>query len=139
MDLTSWLLAVVLTIFGCTAISSRRVSHRNEAIVERFGRYHRKLMPGLNFGIIPFIDEVVREAETREQLREIEVKDAITSDGIFLKIDVLFFWRSIDLYSAFYEIDNVQDAIEKLIIVMLRSSLSEMPLQKVYSQSLHPF
>lgn len=133
MNTLIWVFAVVLTVVGATVGSVKRVNQGNEALVERLGRYHRKLSPGLNFGIIPIIDEVVAEATTREQTLDIEPSDVITNDSVTLTIDAVIFWRIIDLYSAFYEIDNVRDALKNLVVTTLRSKIGEMDLQRTYS------
>jgi regulator of protease activity HflC (stomatin/prohibitin superfamily) len=133
MNTLVWVFAVVLTVVGATVGSVKRVNQGNEALVERLGRYQRKLTPGLNFGVLPIIDEVVAEATTREQTLDIEPSDVITNDSVTLTIDAVIFWRIIDLYSAFYEIDNVRDALKNLVVTTLRSKIGEMNLQKTYS------
>jgi regulator of protease activity HflC (stomatin/prohibitin superfamily) len=133
MNTLVWVFAVVLTIVGATVGSVKRVDQGNEALVQRLGRYHRKLTPGLNFGVIPIIDEVVIEANTRERTLDIEPSDMITSDSVTVKVDAVIFWRIIDLYSAFYEIDNVSEALKNLVITTLRSEIGEMGLQQTYS------
>ncbi|MEM6424923.1 MAG: SPFH domain-containing protein [Cyanobacteria bacterium P01_D01_bin.128] len=47
-------------IIGYTVGSVRIVKQGNEALVERLGRYQRKLKPGLNF-VVPVLDSVVLE------------------------------------------------------------------------------
>lgn len=133
MNTLVWVFAVVLTVVGATVGSVRRIDQGNEALVQRLGRYHRKLIAGLNFGVLPIIDEVVVEATTREQTLDIEPSDVITNDSVTLTVDAVIFWRIIDLYSAFYEIDNVRDALKNLVVTTLRSKIGEMDLQRTYS------
>ena len=128
-----WVFAVVLTIVGATVGSVKRIDQGNEALVQRLGRYHRKLTPGLNFGVIPVIDEVVVESNTRERTLDIEPSDVITNDSVTVTIDAVIFWRIIDLYSAYYEIDNVSEALKNLVVTTLRSKIGEMDLQRTYS------
>jgi regulator of protease activity HflC (stomatin/prohibitin superfamily) len=128
-----WVFAVVLTVVGATVGSVKRVEQGNEALVQRLGKFHRKLSPGLNFGVIPVIDEVVIEANTRERTLDIEPSDVITKDSVTVTIDAVIFWRIIDLYSAFYEIDNVSIALKNLVITTLRSKIGEMDLQRTYA------
>jgi regulator of protease activity HflC (stomatin/prohibitin superfamily) len=133
MNTLVWVFAVVLTIVGATVGSVKRIDQGNEALVQRLGRYHRKLTAGLNFGVIPVIDEVVIEADTRERTLDIEPNEVITKDSVTVTIDVVIFWRIIDLYSAYYEIDDVSEALKNLVITTLRSKIGEMDLQKTYS------
>lgn len=133
MNTLVWVFAVVLTVVGATVGSVRRVTQGNEALVERLGRYHRKLAPGLNFGVFPIIDEVVVEASTRERTLDIKPSGVITSDSVTLRIDAVIFWRIIDLFSAHYEIENVEEALTNLVTTTLRSKIGEMDLQETYS------
>ncbi len=133
MNTLVWVFAVVLTIVGATVGSVRRIDQGEEALVQRLGRYHRKLTPGLNFGVIPIIDEVVIEANTRERTLDIEPNEVITKDSVTVIIDAVIFWRIIDLYSAYYEIDNVEIALRNLVVTTLRSKIGEMDLQRTYS------
>ncbi|MBW4467071.1 MAG: paraslipin [Pegethrix bostrychoides GSE-TBD4-15B] len=128
-----WVFALVLTAVGATVGSVRRIDQGNEALVQRLGRYHRKLSAGLNFGIFPVIDEVVIEANTRERTLDIEPSEVITRDSVTVKIDAVIFWRIIDLYSAYYEIDDVSEALKNLVITTLRSKIGEMALQDTYA------
>jgi regulator of protease activity HflC (stomatin/prohibitin superfamily) len=128
-----WVFAVVLTIVGATVGSVKRIDQGNEALVQRLGRYHRKLTPGLNFGVIPVIDEVVVESNTRERTLDIDPSDVITNDSVTVTIDAVIFWRIIDLYSAYYEIEDVRDALKNLVVTTLRSKIGEMDLQETYS------
>jgi regulator of protease activity HflC (stomatin/prohibitin superfamily) len=133
MNTLVWVFAVVLTVVGATVGSVKRVSQGNELLVERLGRYHRKLTPGLNFGVWPILDEVVAEATTREQTLDIEPSEVITQDSVTIAVDVVIFWKIIDLYSAFYEIDDVKVALKNLVITTMRSKIGEMKLQETYS------
>lgn len=133
MNTLIWVFAVVLTVVGATVGSVRRVNQGREALVERLGRYHRKLSPGLNFGVLPILDEVVAEANTREQSLEIDPSPMITRDNVSVDVDAVIFWRIIDLYSAYYEIDDVKDALKNLVVTTLRAKIGEMDLQKTNS------
>jgi regulator of protease activity HflC (stomatin/prohibitin superfamily) len=133
MNTLVWVFAVVLTVVGATVGSVRRVTQGNEALVERLGRYHRKLLPGLNFGVIPIIDEVVVASTTRERQLDIAPSSVITNDSVTLSIDAVIFWRIIDLYLAYYEIEDVEEALRNLVVTTLRSKIGEMNLQQTYS------
>ena len=77
-------LAALATVFvGYTVASVTVIRTGNEAIVERMGRYHRKLTPGINF-IVPLLDTIVLKKTTRQQVLDIEFQRAITKDNIDL-------------------------------------------------------
>lgn len=133
MNSLVWVFAFVLIVVGATVGSTKRVTEGNEALVERLGRYHRKLAPGLNFGILPFVDEVVVEASTREQTLDIEPSDAITKDNVTVSIDAVVFWRILELQQLYYGIDDIQEALKNLVITTLRSEIGKMMLQDTYA------
>lgn len=133
MNSLIWAFAVVLTMVGATAGSIRRVSEGNEALVERLGRFHRMLTPGLNFWVLPVVDEVVVEASTREQILDIEPSAVITNDNVTVTVDAVVFWKILDLYRAYYEISDIQEALKNLVVTTLRSKMGQMNLQETYS------
>lgn len=125
-----WLLVIVGVAFF--AISSfKQVTQGNEALVERFGRYHRKLRPGLNFGIFPIIDEIVVQATTRERSLKIEVEQAITKDNFSITLNVVLSWAIIDLYQAYYGVDDVLVALRSLVSTSLRVIAGKLYLDEV--------
>jgi regulator of protease activity HflC (stomatin/prohibitin superfamily) len=128
-----WTFAAILTILGATVGSTKRINEGNEALVERLGRYHRKLKPGLNFGIIPFIDEVVTEGSIKERILDIPPNDATTKDNIRVKVDAVIFWKILELQQAYYEIQDIENAISNLVVTTLRSAIGTMNLQETNS------
>jgi len=133
MNTLIWVFALVLTAVGATVGSVKRINEGEEALVERLGRYHRTLKPGLNFGVLPIVDELVARANTREQTLDIPPTPVITRDSVSLDINAVIFWRIMDLYSAYYEIDDVKVALQNLVVTILRSKIGELDLQKTYS------
>ncbi|MBW4661658.1 MAG: SPFH/Band 7/PHB domain protein [Drouetiella hepatica Uher 2000/2452] len=133
MESLVWGFVFVLTILGGTVGSTRRITEGNEALVERLGRYHRKLTPGLNFGIIPFVDEVVTEASTREQMLDTPASGATTRDNVRVDVDAIVFWRILELQQAYYEIQDIEEALKNLVITTLRAEVGEMDLEDTNS------
>ena len=96
--------------------------------LKRLGRYHRKLGPGLNF-VVPFVDTIVVEETTREQVLDIEPQMAITKDNVSLEADAVIFWRILDLERTFYEIDDIEIALRNLVLTTLRSTIAQLNLE----------
>ena len=120
--------ALAFVIIGYTVGSMKVVNESNEALVERLGRYHRKLGPGLNF-VVPFVDTIVVEETTREQVLDIEPQMAITKDNVSLEADAVIFWRILDLERTFYEIDDIEIALRNLVLTTLRSTIAQLNLE----------
>ena len=92
--------AIVLVLIGYALGSAKLINEGNEALVERLGRYHRKLRPGMNF-IVPLIDSIVMEDTTREQILDIKPQNVITADNVYIEVDGVIFWRINDMERSF--------------------------------------
>ena len=79
------------------------VSERENMIVERLGKYHRTLKPGIYF-LIPFIDFVAYKQEMREQVIDIPSQSVITKDNIQVEIDGLLYIKVMEPKKASYGI-----------------------------------
>jgi regulator of protease activity HflC (stomatin/prohibitin superfamily) len=117
---------------GYIASSVKLINEGNEALVERFGKFHRKLKPGINF-IIPILDAMVVEDTLREQVLDVPKQKAITRDSVSIEIDAIVYWRILDLEKAYYEINNLELAIENLVNTTLRSEVGKMKLEQTFS------
>jgi regulator of protease activity HflC (stomatin/prohibitin superfamily) len=128
----SFLAPVALVIIGYTVGSVKIINEGNVALVERLGQYHRKLEPGLNF-IIPLLDAVVLEETTREKVLSIEPQQAITKDNVSLKADAVIYWQIIELEKVFYSVEDIESAIENLVVTTLRSAIGQLELEQTYA------
>ncbi len=124
--------AFVLLILGSTVGSAKVINQGYEAIVERTGKYKRTLKPGLNF-ITPFLDTIVWEETTREQLIDIEPQEAFTSDSVQVKVDAIIYWKVKDLQKAYYEVEDIENALKNLVLTAMRSQIGQMELQQTFS------
>jgi len=123
---------LALIVIGYTVGSVRIVNQGNQALVERLGRYHRKLRPGLNF-IVPFLDTIVWEESIRERLLDVPPQSAITRDNVALDVDAVVYWKILDLERTYYEIEDIQAAIRELVVTTLRSEVGTMPFENTFS------
>ncbi len=122
------IIAIVLALIGYALGSAKQINQGNEALVERLGRYHRKLKPGLNF-IVPFIDQIVMEDTTREQVLDIKPQNVITKDNIYLEVDAVVYWRITEIEKSFYAIDNLEQALSNLTTTTLREIIAQNTLE----------
>ncbi len=123
---------LALLIIGYTVSSVRIIKEGDEALVERLGRYHRKLQPGLNF-IVPALDYVAFRTSLRERILDVAKQNAITKDNVFLEVDAVLFWRILDSERTYYAIEDVEQAIGELVITTLRSEIGRMEFEKTLS------
>jgi regulator of protease activity HflC (stomatin/prohibitin superfamily) len=123
---------LALLIIGYTVSSVRIINQGDEALVERLGRYHRKLRPGLNF-IVPALDYIRLKDSVRERILDVAKQNAISKDNVSLEVDAVVYWRILELELTYYAIENVEQAIQELVITTLRSEIGKMEFEKTFS------
>lgn len=123
---------LALIIMGYTISSVRIINQGEEALVERLGRYHRKLKPGLNF-IVPALDYIRLKDSVRERILDVAKQGAITKDNVSLEVDAVVYWRILELELTYYAIEDVEQAIQELVITTLRSEIGKMEFENTFS------
>ena len=119
---------VVITIF----MGVRLVPQGYEFVVQRLGKYHSTLKPGLNF-IIPYMDIVAYRLTTKDITLEIGAQEAITKDNAVIVANAIAFIKIVDPVKAVYGINNYEYAIQNLVMTSLRAIIGEMELDKALS------
>jgi regulator of protease activity HflC (stomatin/prohibitin superfamily) len=119
--------AIVVVTTGLKSI--RIVPQARARNVERLGRWHKTMQPGLNM-VIPFIDRVKPLIDLREQVVSFTGQRVITEDNLVVSIDTVLFFQVTDPRAADYEIVNYIQAIEQLTATMLRSVIGSMDLEQ---------
>ncbi|TLQ42726.1 SPFH domain-containing protein [Streptomyces marianii] len=118
------LLAVFTVVRAVRVVPQARA--RN---VERLGRYHRTLQPGLNV-VIPYVDRVYPVIDLREQVVSFQPQPVITEDNLVVEIDTVVYFQVTDPRAAAYEIANYLQAVEQLTVTTLRNVVGSMDLEK---------
>ncbi|XP_017838325.1 stomatin-like protein 2, mitochondrial isoform X1 [Drosophila busckii] len=102
-------------------------------VVERMGRFHRILDPGLNI-LVPVADKIKYVQSLKEIAIDVPKQSAITSDNVTLSIDGVLYLRIIDPYRASYGVEDPEFAITQLAQTTMRSELGKMSLDKVFRE-----
>lgn len=128
------ILTAVLVIFAILVIvaivrSVLQVHQGYTVIVERLGKYHKTLKPGLHF-LVPFIDSVRQRIDMREQVVPFPPQPVITSDNIVVNIDTVIYYQVTQPEAATYEIANPMSAIEQLAVTTLRNIIGAMDMEQ---------
>jgi regulator of protease activity HflC (stomatin/prohibitin superfamily) len=121
--------ALALVVLLALARTVRIVPQANAGIVERLGRYHRTLEPGLHF-LFPFIDHLRPLVDLREQVVAFPPQPVITQDNVTISIDTVFYFTVTDPFRATYEVAQLLTAIEQLTVTTLRNVIGSLSLEE---------
>ena len=127
-------LAVVLfTAFVFVASSVKIVRPWQRGLVERLGKYHGTVEPGVRL-IFPVIDRVVR-VDMREAVVDVPVQEVITSDNVVVKVDAVVFYEATDPQRLMYNVANFLPAVTKLAQTNLRNVIGDLQLDEALASS----
>lgn len=120
---------VAVLVLLVLARTIRIVPQARAGVVERLGRYHKTLNPGLAI-VMPFVDRLRPMIDLREQVVSFPPQPVITEDNLVVNIDSVIYFQVTDPKSATYEIANYIQAIEQLTVTTLRNVIGGMALEK---------
>lgn len=126
-----YLLGAVLIVFVILK-GIRIVPQSEKYVVERFGRLHAVLGPGINF-IVPFLDVVRHKVSILERQLPNATQDAITKDNVLVQIDTSVFYRILEPEKTVYRIRDVDGAIATTVAGIVRAEIGKMDLDEVQS------
>ena len=129
-------IAVMLFILITVAQGVRQVPQGYKWVVQRLGKYHSSLKPGLNF-IIPYIDIVAHKVTTKDIVLDIPSQEVITKDNATLLTNAVAYINIVSPEKAVYGVEDYVIAIQTLVQTSLRSILGEMSLDQALSSRDH--
>jgi len=126
------LIVIIVLVIVALAIASRSIRvipQARAAVLERLGRYHRTLEPGLAI-VTPFIDRVRPLVDLREQVVNFSPQPVITEDNVVVAIETVLYFTITDPKAATYEIASPLQAIEQLTVTTLRNVIGGLTLEQ---------
>ena len=135
MDMSAGFIVVLaLLVFVAVTIAKgvRIVPQGMEWIVERLGKYHGTLKPGLNI-VIPYLDKVAYQLVTKDIILDVQEQEVITRDNAVILTNAIAFIKVTDPVKAVYGVTDFSEAIRNLIMTTLRSIVGEMELDEALS------
>jgi regulator of protease activity HflC (stomatin/prohibitin superfamily) len=117
---------IAFLLFLVAATSIRIVRPFQRGLVERLGRYHATVDPGLRL-IIPFVDKM-QLVDMREQVVDVPPQEVITSDNVVVSVDAVIYYEATDPQRLAYNVANFQLAATKLAQTNLRNLIGDMQL-----------
>src|SRR5437764_3431525 len=132
------IVAIVVLVFLLIlfARTIRIVPQARAGIVERFGRYHRTLNPGLTL-LMPFIDRLKPLIDLREQVISFPPQPVITEDNLVVGIDTVLYFTVNDAKSSTYEVATPLQAIEQITVTTLRNVIGSLSLEQALTSRDH--
>ena len=128
----------VSTVVACIVFllllkGSKTVPQDQAWIIQRFGKFRKRLHPGLNW-IVPFIDRVSYIHSLKEEAIDVQKQMAITQDNVSVTLDGILYVRIIDPIAASYGVKNPHYAITQLVQTSMRSEIGKLPLDKTFEE-----
>ena len=124
---TFFLAMIVVFIFE----GIRVVPQQQAWVVERLGKFHAVLPPGLNV-IVPFVDRVSYRHSLKEVPLDIPEQVCITKDNTQLAVDGIIYYQVSDPKLASYGSSDYVLAISQLAQTALRSEVGKMEMDKSF-------
>ena len=131
MEIVALVLLIVAVIFVMRSI--KVVPQQNAWVVERLGKYHATLTPGLNL-LVPFVDRLAYKHSLKEIPLDVPSQVCITKDNTQLTVDGILYFQVTDAMRASYGSSNYIVAITQLAQTTLRSVIGRMELDKTFEE-----
>jgi regulator of protease activity HflC (stomatin/prohibitin superfamily) len=123
-----FVILVVVTI----SLGVRIVPQGSKQVVQRLGKYHKTLGPGLNI-IFPYIDRVANRVTTKDIVLDIPSQEVITKDNAVIIANAVAYINIISPEKSVYGVEDYRLAIQNLVQTSLRSIIGEMDLDDALS------
>jgi regulator of protease activity HflC (stomatin/prohibitin superfamily) len=125
---TVFVILVLVTI----ALGVRIVPQGSKSVVQRLGKYHKTLGPGLNI-IVPYIDSVAYKVTTKDIVLDIPSQEVITKDNAVIIANAVAYINIVSPEKSVYGVEDYRIAIQNLVQTSLRSIVGEMDLDDALS------
>jgi regulator of protease activity HflC (stomatin/prohibitin superfamily) len=120
--------AIFLLLLVFVASAVKIIQPYQRGVVERLGRYHVTVDPGLRL-IVPFVDKL-RYVDMREQVVDVPPQEVITSDNVVVSVDAVVYYEPTDPQRLIYNVANFILAVTKLAQTNLRNLVGDLQLDQ---------
>ena len=127
MEMILILAAVTLVLLF---MSIRVVPQSKEHVVERFGKYNKTLVAGVNF-VVPVVDRVKHRISVLERQLPTQKISIITKDNVEVNVETAVFYRVVDPAKAVYRIEDIDSAIATTTESVIRSAGGKLELDEL--------
>ena len=131
MDIVALVILIVILIVVAKGV--RVVPQQNAWVVERLGKFHSVLVPGLNL-VIPFVDRIAYKHSLKEIPLDVPSQVCITKDNTQLAVDGILYFQVTDPKMASYGSSDYISAISQLAQTTLRSLIGRMEMDRTFEE-----
>jgi regulator of protease activity HflC (stomatin/prohibitin superfamily) len=129
---SAWIgIAVLIVVILKSSV--KFVPQNRAYVVERFGKYHKTMVAGLNI-LVPFFDRIAYDRSLKEHAFDVPSQAAITKDNISLVVDGVLYLKVLDAYKASYGVDDYVYAVSQLAQTTMRSEIGKIDLDKTFEE-----
>ena len=122
----------VVLVIVTISLGVRIVPQGSKQVVQRLGKFHRTLGPGLNI-IFPYIDRVANKVTTKDIVLDIPSQEVITKDNAVIIANAVAYINIVSPEKSVYGVEDYRLAIQNLVQTSLRSIIGEMDLDDALS------
>lgn len=119
-------------VFLTISMGVKLVPQGSKQVVQRLGKFHKTLGPGLNL-IVPYIDQVAYRVTTKDIVMDIPSQEVITQDNVVIIANAVAYINIVEPEKAVYGVEDYELAIKTLVQTSLRSIIGEMKLDDALS------
>ncbi|MBI5273381.1 MAG: paraslipin [Chlamydiia bacterium] len=127
------LILILLLLFVLLYWGNQIVPEQQVWIVQRLGKFNRRLEPGLNW-IVPLIDAVAYRHSLKEEVIDVPEQTAVTQDNVSVILDGIVYVKIVDPLAASYGVKNPLHALTQLVQTTMRSEIGKIPLDKTFEE-----
>ncbi len=132
--MTLLILIILLSCVACILAWGTRIVPQQQAwIVQRLGKFHRLLSPGLSW-IFPLTDIVAYRHSLKEEALDVPEQMAITQDNVSVTFDGIVYIKVVDPIAASYGIKNPILSLTQLVQTTMRSEIGKIPLDQAFEE-----
>jgi regulator of protease activity HflC (stomatin/prohibitin superfamily) len=132
--MSSYVALILIIVAAIFIVRSLKVVPQQHAwVVERLGKYHSTLTPGLSI-LIPFVDRVAYKHSLKEIPLDVPSQICITRDNTQLQVDGILYFQVTDPMRASYGSSNYIVAVTQLAQTSLRSVIGKLELDKTFEE-----
>jgi len=118
--------------FVYLSLGLRITSSKRSRLIERLGKYHREMQPGLSI-LIPGVERVVSHESLKERVLDIPSQQCITKDNVSIEVDAVVYWQLLKHEQGYYAVENLSMAMVNLVLTQIRTEMGKLDLDQTFT------